>query len=151
MGRMNPEDHYLVPCHSNVPDRTYDCVALHITAVALEQLAARTEQFRALRSRDPALYSFEFELSELALSSVELGGEAPYDPPEGLIPLTTFLETQEEHLTLEPLNAASYLVVTEHGMFVTWEGRRDKYGPSETYETDSFSCEELAGEIQESP
>lgn len=132
-----------------MPDREYDCVALFFSKAQRNALAACTQRFNDVKNEFSDLYRLEFQAATFQPSRVLLDGQAPYDPPEGLTRLDEYLEGLDTpEVALNPLGVTPFLVVTQQGVYVTWEGRRERYGPNERYETAIFSAEDVGEALE---
>ena len=132
----------LLPCFSNAPDREHDAVVLVVDAALLEQLATKRRAFDLHKLTDQGLYAHEYDGGPVHYLHLDDGEYL--DAPEGPVPMTEHLTDLELHgswqLELAPF---VYLKVVAEGFFYTWDGRREKHGPSETYETETFTLEQL--------
>ncbi len=135
-------NYILIPCTSSAPDREHDAVVLKVDDALLATLRTRRDVFAA-QSADTDLHAHEYGGGPLHTLQVDDGEYL--DAPEGPVALTEHLE--ELHL-FGPwqLEAAPhvYLSVVAEGFFYTWDGRTEKHGPSELYETDVFTVEQIA-------
>lgn len=131
-----------LPCFSNAPDREHDAVVLVVDASLLEQLAARRRAFDSHKLTDQALYAHEYEGGPVHY--LHLDDSEYLDAPEGPVLMSTHLEDLAliGSWRLEPAPFV-YLKVVAEGFFYTWDGRREKHGPSEIYETEVFDLESL--------
>lgn len=133
----------LIPCTSSAPDRNHDAVVLNIDDTLLTTLRTRRDVFDA-QSADRDLHAHEYQRGPLHYLHVDDGDYL--DAPEGSVSLTEHLEALK---LLGPWHVEDapqvYLSVIAEGFFYTWDGRREKYGPSEIYETDIFTVEQLEG------
>lgn len=98
---------------------------------------------RALTDKD--LYAHEYRGGPIHyLHTDEDDYGSCLDSPDEPVELTEHLNQLELlgpwHLESAP---AVYLGVVAKGFFYTWDGQRIKHGPSEIYETDTFTLEEL--------
>lgn len=136
----------LIPCYSNAPDRDHDCVVLSVDDELLETLAANKRAFDMRKLTDPKLYAHEYRggpLHYLHLDEDDGYGSC-LDSPGEPVGLTEHLNTLELHGPWRLDSAtAVYLKVVEEGFLYTWDGRYEKHGPSEVYETHTFTLEEL--------
>ena len=134
-------NYILIPCTSSAPDRAHDAVVLNVDDDLLATLRTRRDVFTA-QSADSNLHAHEYGGGHLHTLKVDDGEYL--DAPEGPVDLTEHLEELHLFGTWQ-LEAAPhvYLSVIAEGFFYTWDGRREKYGPSEIYETDVFTVEQL--------
>lgn len=131
----------VVGCYSTQPNRQYDAVVFtvdHSTIRHMEQLQA---SFNNQRLNNQHLYRHEFRTRNLYL----IESEYMLDEPGNVTPLDKHLreleiEAKEVSLT-KILNG--YLSVIDGGFFYNWDGRREKNGPSEEYESQFFTLNEL--------
>jgi hypothetical protein len=150
----------LIPCYSNAPDRDHDCVVLGVDDELLETLAANKRAFDMRKLTDPKLYAHEYRggplhylhLDEDDLCPEGYGYGSYLDSPGEPVGLTEHLNTPLLHgpWHLESATAV-YLKVVEEGFLYTWDGRYEKYGPSEVYETHTFTLEELEALYRPTP
>ncbi len=140
---MNP---ILIPCTSSAPDRAHDAVVLRVDETLLTSLRTRRDVF-ALQSADSDLHAHEYQGGPIYYLNVDDGEYL--DAPDRPVILTEHLEALELfgpwHLEAAP---HIYLSVVAEGFFYTWDGRIEKHGPSELYETDVFTVEQIAGLCQ---
>lgn len=132
--------HLLIPCFSNAPDRQYDAVVLAVDEALLNSLRARRDAFVTLAA-DPDLHAHEYRAVSLYYLQLD---DDWLDAPDTAVELQSHLNELELFgpWQLEAIREV-YLNVIEEGFCYTWDGRREKHGPSETYETDPFTLEEL--------
>lgn len=132
----------LVPCFSNAPDRDHNAVVLALSNKLLGQLEARRRAFDSHKLTDQTLYAHEHEGGPVYYLHLDDGEYL--DAPEGPVLLSAYLEELEllGSWRLEPAPFV-YLKVVAEAFFYTWDGRREKHGPSEIYETEVFDLESL--------
>ncbi len=134
-------NYILIPCTSSAPDRAHDAVVLRIDTALLATLRTRRNVFDA-QSADSDLHAHEYQGGPIHYLNVDDDLDAPDRP----VILTEYLEALELlgpwHLKAAP---HVYLSVVAEGLFYTWDGRIEKHGPSEIYETDVFTVEQLEG------
>lgn len=133
-------NHILIPCTSSAPDRAYDAVVLRVDDTLLPKLRTRRNVFDA-RAADSDLYAHEYQGGPLHCLHLD---EDFLDAPEGPVVLTEHLGELELFgpWHLSPANGV-YLCVVREGFFYTWDGRTEKHGPSEIYETEVFTVKQL--------
>lgn len=133
----------LIPCYSNTPDREHDAVVLEQDDKLLAYLEANRRAFDLRALQGPDLYAHEYRGGPLSYLKLE---DDVIDAPSGPITLETHLRELEYRgpWSLKAIGGV-YLKVVKEGLFYNWEGRREKYGPSETYETHVFTPSELKG------
>ncbi len=136
-------NYVLIPCTSSAPDREHDAVVLNVDDALLAALSHRRDVFAA-QSADTDLHAHEYQRGPIHYLNVDDGEYL--DAPEGPVSLTEHLEALELFGSWQ-LEAAPhvYLSVVAEGFFYTWDGRTKKHGPSELYETDVFTVEQLEG------
>ncbi len=138
--------HILLPCFSTAPDREHNAVVLIVDDELLQTLTANRRAFdmRALTDKD--LYAHEYRGGLIHYLHLDEDGDfgSCLDSPGEPVELIEHLE-QLELLGPWHLESAQavYLSVVAEGFFYSWDGRREKHGPSEIYETDTFALEEL--------
>lgn len=131
----------LIPCASNAPDRDHNAAVLVVDDELLGRLDAYRRAFVLHKRTDCGLYAHEYEGGPIYYLKIDDGDLL--DIPEGPVRLNTYLE-ESELLGSWQLKPAPnvYLKVVAEGFFYTWDGRREKHGPSESYETVVFALEE---------
>lgn len=136
----------LIPCYSDAPDRAHNSVVIEVTDDLIDLLQARRGEFEGCYRQSKDLYQLEYR-HELLSAPLFLVGERDgiLDPPEGPVELEQYLKELEiEEYELEPA-PYPYLSVVIEGFFYSWDGSQNKYGPSETYFTQTFTVEQLEG------
>lgn len=139
----------LIPCFSDAPDRDHNAVVLTVDDELLGRLAANRRAFDLRKLTDPDLYAHEYEGGPIHYLHIDDYGvrrsHGEYlDAPEGPVLMNDHLLELEllGPWQLEPAPNVSLKVVAE-GFFYTWDGRREKHGPSESYETETFDLAQL--------
>lgn len=134
----------LIGCTSNAPDREHDAVVIGVTNMLLGHLNARAQEFTEARRRFPDVYRHEYPRGSVHYLKVDDGDYM--DATDKPVLLSTYLSDLEilGPWSLEPARNV-YLSVIKEGFFYSWPGRQDKHGPSERYETNTFTLEELKG------
>lgn len=139
--------HILIPCYSTAPDRLYDAVVLAVNDDLLQTLAANRRAFDMRALTDKNLYAHEYRggpLHYLHLYEDDSYGSF-LDSSGEPVELTDYLNMLELHGPWRLESAAAvHLKVVEEGFLYTWDGRREKHAPSEIYETEPFTLEQLA-------
>ena len=132
----------LVPCFSNAPDRDHDAVVLTVNNKLIGQLEVRRRAFDLHKLTDQALYAHEYDGGPVDYLHLDDGEYL--DAPEGPVLMSAHLEELEllGSWRLEPAPFV-YLKVVAEGFFYAWDGRREKHGPSEIYETEVFDLASL--------
>ncbi len=137
-------NYILIPCTSSAPDRAHDAVVLEVDKSLLETLNARRRAFEGVA--DPTLFAYEYLGGPVHYFRFdnEDGSVSDLDSPSELVALSEHLKDWELsggwHLEDAP---NVYLKVIAEGFFYTWDGRREKHGPSEIYETEVFDLAHL--------
>ena len=135
-------NHILIPCTSSAPDRAHDAVVLRVDDTLLTTLRTRRDVFAA-QSSDSDLHTHEYQGGPLHCLRLD---EDFLDAPDGPVVLTEHLEELELFSSWYLEDAPHvHLSVVAEGFFYTWDGRTEKHGPSELYETDVFTVEQLEG------
>ncbi len=133
-------NYILIPCTSSAPDRAHDTVVLKVDDALLATLRHRRNVFAA-QSADSDLHALEYRGGPLHYLHLD----DDLDAPDGPVILTEHLEELELFGPWQLEDAPHvYLCVVAEGFFYTWDGRTEKHGPSEIYETDVFTVEQLA-------
>lgn len=137
----------LVPCYSTAPDREHNAVVLTVTPGLLETLAANRRAFNLRALIDKDLYAHEYRggpLHYLHLDEDDGYGSC-LDSPGEPVALDEHLRELDLHGPWQLESAPNvYLKVVAEGFFYSWDGRTEKHGPSEVYETELFTLEQLA-------
>lgn len=95
---------------------------------------------------DQNLYSQEYRGGPLHYLHLDEDDEhsSCLDSPDEPVGLTEHLNTLELHGPWHLENApAVFLSVVADGFYYTWDGRHEKHGPSEVYETETFDLTQL--------
>ena len=140
----------VVPCFSNAPDRDLDHVTFEVTPFLLGMLALRAEAFAHTLMLDghtaETIYRMPGFTLETAAYSDDLEVlEAP-DGPDEINHHLGIMDGDEPPLTYTKLEQEVFLHVHAEGFYFTWAGRQEKHGPSEAYDSDTFSLSDLQGE-----
>lgn len=132
----------LIPCVSNAPDRDHDCVVLKVDEQLHETLAANKRAFDMRKLADPKLYAHEYNGGPVHYLHVNNGEylDAPGEPVDIEEHLGDIGLYDPFYLTAVP---AVFLKVVAESFFYTFDGRVEKHGPSEIYQTDPFTLQEL--------
>lgn len=132
----------LIPCASNAPNRDHNAVVILLDDTLLGYLKCRRGDFDIHKLTDKGLYAHEYEGGPIHYLKID--DDNLLDAPEGPVLLNAHLEESAllGSWQLEPAPNV-YLKVIAEGFFYTWDGRREKHGPSEMYETEVFELAHL--------
>lgn len=140
----------LIPVFSDTADRDHNAVVLNLSDSYLERLEARVKAFHEALALEPTLYNHEYRDGPVNLGYIVYEDGTREEVLEVYdIGLAAAYLLEAHHgdgvqgIDLEPINGV-YCAVTERGIFWNFAGAYGgKYGPSETYETETVKIEDL--------
>ena len=140
----------IVPCYSNAPDRDLDHVTFEVTTFFLGMLAQRFEAFMHTQMLDGHTAETIFRMPGFTLETAAYSDdEETLWAPDGADEINHHLgimDGDEPPLKYTKLEQEIFLHVHSGGFYFSWAGRQEKHGPSEDYESDTFSLSDLQGE-----